>query len=94
MLFIFERQIIILILGDLSVTKIIKCNCDGYLGNSSGSTYQDNTYGKNMRAHNVIAKEPKNSNFRCTICQTEHSKGSETSENSNKNKTKDKGKSK
>lgn len=62
---------------------IIKCGCSSFLGNSAGAKYQDSKYGNGMRAHNPIVKEPKGSNWRCTICEKENSK---TPENHGKRK--------
>jgi hypothetical protein len=66
---------------------VIKCNCDGYLGNSTASNWQNVQYGQNLRAHNPTRKEPIGSHWRCTICGLEHSKGlSEESNSKSKSK--------
>lgn len=70
---------------------IIKCNCDGYLSSKTGAIYQDNQYGKNMRAHNPLVKEPKGSHWKCTVCGTEHTKsGSDRDNNNDESKKKSK----
>ena len=40
-------------------TKILKCKCE--------SQFQDETYGKGMRVHNIHQKEGKKAS--CTVCE-------------------------
>jgi hypothetical protein len=54
--------------------RMVKCGCDGYLGNKSAANYQDKAYGAGMRVASPTSTPKK---FRCTICQREHTFGDE-----------------
>ncbi len=41
--------------------KVLKCNCK--------HAYQDELYGHNMRAHNVVP-QPSSVEYRCTVCNS------------------------
>lgn len=45
--------------------KIIQCDC------KDKNSYQDRTYGKQMRVHNKMMSSKSYDKFRCTICQKE-----------------------
>ena len=49
-------------------TIVMKCSCDGFLGNKAAARYQDAQNGAGLRVHNKTTKE---NTFRCTVCGTE-----------------------
>lgn len=65
---------------------IIKCTCTNYLGVKLAAEYQDEKYGKGMRVHTPVSKEPLGHHWRCTICRTEHTKSSSMVEEKKKGK--------
>jgi hypothetical protein len=60
----------------MALEGILKCSCTGFLGNSLAANFQDATYGKGMRVHTPVRKEPLGTHWRCTICRTERTKSS------------------
>lgn len=60
--------------------KLVKCGCDGYLGNRNGAKYQDEVYGVGMRSCNpATSPSPGVKVFHCTVCGKEHKSGEEKS---------------
>ena len=53
--------------------KMIKCGCQGNLGNTRGAAYQDAVYGENMRVCSVVTGSEKT--YRCSVCGKEHKQG-------------------
>lgn len=50
------------------MTKIVKCGCDGFLGNKQAAQFQDGKYGDHMRVYNITNDGKK---MRCSICARE-----------------------
>ncbi len=51
-------------------TELIKCSCDGFLGNRAAAKFQDAAYGAGVRVHNKTAKSDA-AVFRCSVCRAE-----------------------
>lgn len=60
--------------------KLVKCGCDGFMGNHSAANFQDSVYGHGMRTCNpAVSPSPGVKVFRCTVCGKEHKSGEEKS---------------
>jgi hypothetical protein len=56
------------------IKVVLKClNCDSYLGKKEAANFQDERYGRFMRVHTPISKDPKGSWWRCVLCHKERS---------------------